>query len=586
MVCYEPPFTIEGIMKRRILCVPEIRPGHGTGHIKRCLELVTAIGTSDSGLYMPHIETAAAHIVPEHLRVSEIAGRYELIVIDTRNVDVQLVRKLSEHGMVVGLDAIGSGRQYCDYLIDILPQIRSNVLPNVSEPGFLAQPVRVRGHSPSDLQRILLVFGGEDTIGLSSRMADILVHKVNIEPSRITALIGPAFHSQDFPEGIHCMRGIRNAKELFADYDLVIGQFGLSMFEAAAAGCAVAGIHPTLYHRRLADAAGFFSLGVRRPSVRRLRAIFRDPSRYLSALTAHRVSSKKSLSDYLLQLELPELLGSPVGGRRTNRSILRTPEETFFRCKKTRLIFKQRYAPVDIHYDHTYFSEEYQKQYGRTYAEDFEKIKDMGHKRLAVIDKLLPKKGALLDMGCALGPFLQAAGETGWEPYGIDISEDAALWVREHLELPAVAADVLDFDPEEAFNRDRFEAVSLWYVIEHIHRLGQVFRKINRLLEHDGICAISTPNGSGISARKDFRSFLVDGPPDHMTVFEPQYMQRLFSGYGFHVEKIRITGHHPERFPILGRTRIGRSIAQAISMAAGLGDTFEVYVRKIGEPLI
>ncbi|AFG37733.1 methyltransferase domain-containing protein [Spirochaeta africana] len=573
-------------MKKHILCVPEVRPGHGTGHIKRCLELVTAIGSPGSGLYLPHIGSASARLVPEHLRVTTPGERYDLVVIDTRSLGAAEVRRFAEYGPVVGLDARGSGRRYCDYLIDILPHLRPSTPPNLAEPGFLAQPVRVRQDSPQELERILLVFGGEDSLGLSSRMAHLLVRRIGVRPDRVTALIGGAFHAQEFPEGVACVRGVQNAKELFADYDLVITQFGLAMFEAAAAGCAVAGVHPSRYHRRLADTAGFFSLGVRRPALRRLRQMLTQPERYLERLTGYSVGRERSLSRFLLQLQTPAILGSPAGGARCNPGIERTEHETFFRCRSTRLVYKQRYTPISISYDQDYFGEEYRRQYGRTYAEDFDKIKAMGQERLRVLNRLYPEKGSLLDIGCALGPFLQAASDEGWQPCGIDISADAVAWVQQHLNLPAAVGDPLELDFQQLFGCEQFSAVTLWYVIEHIDRLDALLRRISHLLRPGGIFALSTPNGAGVSARTGFRRFLLNGPEDHVTIFEPRHMQTLFGRYGFQVEKIVITGHHPERFPLLGAGRFGRWLASGISRWVGLGDTFELYLRKTGEPLV
>jgi hypothetical protein len=51
--------------------------------------------------------------------------------------------------------------------------------------------------------------------------------------------------------------------------------------------------------------------------------------------------------------------------------------------------------------------------------------------------------------------------------------------------------------------------------------------------------------------------------------------------------RIRVTGHHPERFPgIVGRLgrsgRLGRTVVLAASRLAGLGDTFEAYAMRTG----
>jgi hypothetical protein len=54
---------------------------------------------------------------------------------------------------------------------------------------------------------------------------------------------------------------------------------------------------------------------------------------------------------------------------------------------------------------------------------------------------------------------------------------------------------------------------------------------------------------------------------------------------GFKVKKIVVTGHHPERFPVVGKFVEGKKnllygILLVISKIFRLGDTFEVYAKK------
>jgi hypothetical protein len=56
---------------------------------------------------------------------------------------------------------------------------------------------------------------------------------------------------------------------------------------------------------------------------------------------------------------------------------------------------------------------------------------------------------------------------------------------------------------------------------------------------------------------------------------------------GFGVKKILITGHHPERFPLIGALlktgTPGYAFFHNISRIFGWGDTFEVYAVKAGD---
>ena len=64
-------------------------------------------------------------------------------------------------------------------------------------------------------------------------------------------------------------------------------------------------------------------------------------------------------------------------------------------------------------------------------------------------------------------------------------------------------------------------------------------------------------------------------------------MQRNVNNtHGFEVVKIVSTGHHPERFPYIKKSGAERgslkwNLIDAYSHARGLGDTVEIYCRKI-----
>ncbi|MBN1837940.1 MAG: class I SAM-dependent methyltransferase, partial [Spirochaetales bacterium] len=236
-------------------------------------------------------------------------------------------------------------------------------------------------------------------------------------------------------------------------------------------------------------------------------------------------------------------------------------------------------------YERSYFEEEYRRQYGRTYLEDFEAIKSAGRRRVSVIRRLLGGRGGrLLDVGCAYGPFLAAAREAGFQAEGLDVSAPAVEHVREVLKIPC---RVGDFESgEEPWPPGSFDAVSMWYVAEHFREPGLALERAARLLRPGGVLALATPNGAGISGRRDREAFLRSSPADHRTIWSPRAGRRLMRRYGLRPAVTVITGHHPERFPWPGGVSREsaspgrRSLLALVGLASrtlGLGDTFELY---------
>jgi 2-polyprenyl-3-methyl-5-hydroxy-6-metoxy-1,4-benzoquinol methylase len=276
----------------------------------------------------------------------------------------------------------------------------------------------------------------------------------------------------------------------------------------------------------------------------------------------------------------------PVCGCLENgTNISRFIDRTYRRCPKCGGIYMDRTNPPPVEYGRDYFFELYKKQYGKTYIEDFPNLINMGKRRLGIIKSFLPNGGSLLDIGCAYGPFLAAAREEGFSPTGIDPAEDAVSYVQQTLGIQALKG----FFPDCAISHSQnYDAVTLWYVIEHLQNCAPVFAEIRKLLKPGGLLAFSTPSFSGASGRSSLRRFLEGSPADHWTVWSPDMCAGALELAGFSVKKIVITGHHPERFPLLGKFTKGKKSLLyrpllALSKIFAMGDTFEVYATLVSK---
>jgi 2-polyprenyl-3-methyl-5-hydroxy-6-metoxy-1,4-benzoquinol methylase len=251
------------------------------------------------------------------------------------------------------------------------------------------------------------------------------------------------------------------------------------------------------------------------------------------------------------------------------------------------MVYMLRLSKPPIEYETDYFFGAYKRQYGKTYLEDFPNLVTMGKNRLKAIRAILPRTGGgtprLLDLGCAYGPFLAVARDGGFSPVGMDPVEDAIRYVRDELGLPAFQGFFPESFPE--FRDQDFEVITLWYVIEHFEDPRRALAEIHRLLKPDGIIAFATPSFGGISRLKSQKKFLEKSPADHWTLWSPRRCGKILEPLGFKVKRIRITGHHPERFPLVGPFLTKKNgpfyvFFYGLSVIFGLGDTFEVYAIK------
>jgi 2-polyprenyl-3-methyl-5-hydroxy-6-metoxy-1,4-benzoquinol methylase len=376
---------------------------------------------------------------------------------------------------------------------------------------------------------------------------------------------------------------VQDLKEHLASYDLVVTQFGLTAFEAAWAGCAVLLLNPSRYHQALSRVSGFPECGVRSFRPKALKNALADTSRLVKAAIEAAPRRKVDLAAFIRSLN-PSGLGScPACGSLRRAAIARYARKTYFRCKDCDLVFMEYFAQREDSYQASYFFGEYERQYGKTYLEDFPALAAMAARRLDIIESL-PASGkarSVVDVGCAYGAFLSESSRRGWKSFGLDLVPEAVEYVRKKLGIAAAVADFQDPSTASLLPHD-LDCLSMWYVVEHFQDPGSVLETVASLLRPGGIFAFSTPSRSGISARSNPVSFFERSPDDHWTILGPGRVASILKRFGLRVMRIRITGHHPERFgkvPARPGSLKFRFFG-LVSRIFALGDTFECYAVK------
>jgi SAM-dependent methyltransferase len=611
-------------VKGAILAVPSIKEGRGGGHLIRSAALVRDLRASGRNAFL-HIPQAASGSLEGLLNLAgpwDAAwtidalkgggeGPWGLILLDNFRTSPEEYRIWSALGPLMGIDEGGGRRDHFDFLIDLLPSLPGRSPPNISAPGTLPRPKNRRPsffEPPSGPLKILVSFGAEDPRGLSVPAALALARPPRTE---ITLLRGGMGKPLPVPaealekRGIRVCGGIPGLRERLADYDLLVTHFGLTAFEALHARLPVLLVSPGAYHERLGRYLGFASCGRGRRGAARLgRRLYdgrrgSDPQGLGRIAAASEGAARRLGADREAAGTFASLLGefSPALPRRCPACgagpkgpvLARFPRRSYRRCPACGMVYMLRLTRPPVEYAEDYFFGSYKEQYGKTYLEDFSHLVQIGKARLRYIRKICPvprEGGKLLDIGCAYGPFLAAAREEGFSPAGIDPAEGAVRYVREELGIPAYRGFFPDIPGE--IREERFDVISLWYVIEHFEDPRRVLAEIHRLLKPGGVLAFSTPSFSGISRRKSLRTFLEQSPPDHWTLWTPGDCGKLLGTFGFTLKKIVYTGHHPERFPLLGSRAEQKSgpvyrILSGISRVFGLADTFEVYGVKKAE---
>lgn len=109
---------------------------------------------------------------------------------------------------------------------------------------------------------------------------------------------------------------------------------------------------------------------------------------------------------------------------------------------------------------------------------------------LQTIEKAGLRNGKLLDIGCGKGTFLRLAKERGWEAVGIEPNFEDAKELRELYGIKVYQNDFL----EVSILEDKFDAVCLWDLIEHVPNPREWVMRCIQILKKGGLLVIATPD--------------------------------------------------------------------------------------------
>ncbi|MEM6343186.1 MAG: class I SAM-dependent methyltransferase [Bacteroidota bacterium] len=157
----------------------------------------------------------------------------------------------------------------------------------------------------------------------------------------------------------------------------------------------------------------------------------------------------------------------------------------------------------------------------------------LGQKR-KLIEKLSGRKsGALLDIGCGTGEFLGTMKTAGWQTLGLEPDEGARAQAKSQ------GVEVRETEQLFSLEADRYDVITMWHVLEHVHRLHEYLEKIYSLLKKDGLLIIAVPNYSSRDAEHYQAEWAAYDVPRHLYHFHPESMRNLIEQHGFSLEKMQ-----------------------------------------------
>jgi len=249
------------------------------------------------------------------------------------------------------------------------------------------------------------------------------------------------------------------------------------------------------------------------------------------------------------------------------------------KCKNCGLEFvspRPSFEEIVEYYNLDYFTVRTERGYNNYFSPELkEQINRVNLLNLKDLDffnfeNQLDLPASALDIGAAAGYFVDLLKERNWQSTGIDLSKECVDFGREH-NLDMIRGNYL----ETSFEK-KFDLITMWASIEHLHHPEKFLEKIYLDLKNDGMLYLSTCRIDGINFMrlfgKDWRFYNL---PEHLVFFSFKNLKKLLEQSGFKVKKYITYGSG------FGKSgSIVRSLADFFAKNFKMGDMMLISAQK------
>ena len=143
-------------------------------------------------------------------------------------------------------------------------------------------------------------------------------------------------------------------------------------------------------------------------------------------------------------------------------------------------------------------------------------------------------EGRLLDVGCGPGKNLETFDNLGWEVFGVEMSEAAALQARKRFPSRIHWGTLEDAH----FDDHTFDVIAFNHSLEHMFHPVETLVLAKKLLRPGGMIVITVPNAGSVEARLFGRWWYPWELPRHLYHFDRQSIVKVLEKAGLAVRKL------------------------------------------------
>jgi SAM-dependent methyltransferase len=181
----------------------------------------------------------------------------------------------------------------------------------------------------------------------------------------------------------------------------------------------------------------------------------------------------------------------PVCGKTDSRVWLQGPDRfhgrrepyVLMRCQVCSLVWLS--GPPTPSEMHLHYTKEYHKLISASGVNTPTRWRD----RKATLG-LYKTSGALLDLGCSSGSFLESLPRDSWKLFGVEMSADGAKTAEVRTGAQVFVGDI----PDAPFAPGSFDVITCFDVLEHLYEPRKIMARVSEWLKPGGIFYVLVPN--------------------------------------------------------------------------------------------
>lgn len=147
--------------------------------------------------------------------------------------------------------------------------------------------------------------------------------------------------------------------------------------------------------------------------------------------------------------------------------------------------------------------------------------------KLELINKSGASKGSILDIGCGTGYFVQTCKADGWQTEGME-PDNSARTLAEKNTGHKIYTDLFSIQGDK-----KYDVITLWHVLEHVHKLNESIQHIHKLLKDNGRLIIAVPNCNSSDSNSYKEFWAAYDVPRHLYHFTPPDLDKLLTRHNF-----------------------------------------------------